>query len=174
MKLTKLTFILTFLLLISTSAFSQSTSQSSPNPNTLTENEKKELLTTIEKNEHEYDSKWGLYRFAYLGSTLLAALLAALAGILPKIKTVNPDEPEAKKKQLRNENISLILAATATFLLLVNTTVGFSAIGIANRNARDSIGTLRSDIEGGKVASKGAGDIRIHEIETKKSQDAVK
>lgn len=184
MKLSTITFLL-ILLLVSVNALSQPTPsptsqptatpspQSSPNPNMLTENDRSEILKDIEERDNKYNNRWNQYRAAYLGCTLIAALLAAISGLLPKLRPVNPDDTNAKQKQSRNENTSLILSAIAAFLLVVNTTVGFSGIGIANRNARDEIRGLRADILDNKVSSKAAAIRKMDEIEAKKSHAAA-
>lgn len=188
MKLSTFTFLLLILLLVSVNVISQPTASpssqptataspsppSSPNPNTLTENDRNEILKDIEERDNKYNNRWNQYRAAYLGCTLIAALLTAIAGLLPKLRPVNPDDPNAKQKQSRNENHSLILAAIATFLLVVNTTVGFSGIGIANRTARDEIRAFKADLLENKVASKAAALRKMDEIEKKKSENAVK
>lgn len=189
MKTSNLTLVLMFSLLVSVRVMSQSPANSNgqatrsitqSNANTdgdknvLPETVMNQVLEEIRKRENEYDTRWNEYRFAYLACTLLAALLTAVAGLLPKLRPINPDDPIAKQKQTRNENISLILAGISSFLLLINAVGGFSAAAFANRTARGEIRTLKSDVLENKLVNKAAVERKIDEIENKKSLDAVK
>ena len=154
------------------------TPKNSPSPNdvksTVTEKEKAELQKTAEMYDQEYNNRWVEYRTAYLGCTILAMILTAIIGLLPKLQSVDPNDAEAKKRQDRTANICLILGAVGTLLAGVNTLAGFSGAAAANRAAREAVREFKVDLIDNKIPTNAEGLRRLNEIEKKKSEAATK
>lgn len=133
---------------------------------------KSELERNLDALIKKYDDRWNQYRAAYLICVLLPAFLTSLAGVLPKLRPVRPNRPDGGRRQAHNENIALVLSTLSAFLLIANTSVGFSGASIANRNAREETKLLKYDLLDDKVTGKTDVLRRADEIESKKSKAA--